>query len=271
MRRTPGEHYHITTVAFYSFDTLSPCPLLPFFLFLSPPFPPPLPPLLSQVDTCVRSHPLSGPAPPFVGRLLSTALRLPQEIVQVHTQIVLASVERFGSCTTIFRFGCLKARAIVLSYWPLDGWCSLPQVHRGILLSLTHTHTHSSCMSDPLPEIQCLVQRLSDSFLKAAPQVSHLSTPKKGTSYLTLCSFSHLHLRYTIFFSFQKVGPIPNQFPELRLHLSVSLYYKLLGAIIHDEESKNVDFGQLQACAYQTLSNSQFISLCVSIADNAGV
>lgn len=67
------------------------------------------------------------------------------------------------------------------------------------------------------------------------------------------------------------MGSIPNQFPELRLHLSVSLYYKLLGAIIHDEESKNVDFGQLQACAYQTLSTSQFISLCVSIADNAGV
>lgn len=60
------------------------------------------------------------------------------------------------------------------------------------------------------------------------------------------------------------MGSIPNQFPELRLHLSVSLYYKLLGAIIHDEESKNVDFGQLQACAYQTLSTSQFISLCVS-------
>lgn len=71
--------------------------------------------------------------------------------------------------------------------------------------------------------------------------------------------------------SSQKVGPFPNQFPELRLHLSVSLYYKLLGAIIHDEETKNMDFGQLQACACQTLSDSQFISLCVSTADHAGV
>ena len=129
--------------------------------------------------------------------------------------------------------------------------------------SLSLTHTHSSCMSDPLPEIQCRVQRLSDSFLKAAPQVS-LHQRRDPALSLSAHSHTYLHLHYTISFSFQKVGSIPNQFPELRLHLSVSLYYKLLGAIIHDEESKNVDFGQLQACAYQTLSTSQFISLCVS-------
>ena len=52
-----------------------------------------------------------------------------------------------------------------------------------LCLLLSRTHTHSSCMSDPLPEIQCRVQKLSDSFLKAAPQVSHLSTSKKDTSY----------------------------------------------------------------------------------------
>lgn len=81
--------------------------------------------------------------------------------------------------------------------------CSLPQVHRAILLclllSLSHTHTHSSCMSDPLPEIQCRVQRLSDSFLKSAPQVSHLSTSKHGPSSLLILTFTFI---FTILSSF---------------------------------------------------------------------
>lgn len=83
-------------------------------------------------------------------------------------------------------------------------------------VSSSHVHTHSSCMSDPLPEIQCRVQKLSDSFLKAAPQVSpsvyikegyQLSTAYHSLCYLTLCSLSLPLRRWALFpTSFQSCG-----------------------------------------------------------------
>jgi len=93
-----------------------------------------------------------------------------------------------------------------------------------------HTHTHSSCTSNPLPEIESRVQALSEHFLKDAPL-------KEG----------------------------PSQFAELRLHLSVSLYYKLLAAIVRDEENKNPDIGQLQTMLEYELLHKSLFALCVEI------
>ena len=38
----------------------------------------------------------------------------------------------------------------------------------------------------------------------------------------------------------------PSNFAKKRLHLSLSLYYKLLDAIMRDEEKKNQDLASLQ-------------------------
>ena len=38
----------------------------------------------------------------------------------------------------------------------------------------------------------------------------------------------------------------PSSFAQRHLHLAVTLYYKLLDAIMRDEERKNPDFGSLQ-------------------------
>ena len=152
-------------------------------------------------------------------------------------------------------------------------YITLPRLHKNVQppLSppLTYTHTQflhvRSFTRDSVPSAKTQWQ-FSQGRSTSKPPVYIKEGYQLSTAYHLLC-----YLTLYLVSSSQKVGPFPNQFPELRLHLSVSLYYKLLGAIIHDEESKNVDFGQLQACGCQTLSDSQFISLCVSTADHAGV
>lgn len=52
----------------------------------------------------------------------------------------------------------------------------------------------------------------------------------------------------------------------MRLHLAKALFYKLLDAIMRDEdEKKNQDFGALQNILEYTLFHKSLFSLCVEI------
>ena len=44
----------------------------------------------------------------------------------------------------------------------------------------------------------------------------------------------------------QEGESMPSSFAQRHIHLTVTLYYKLLDAIMKDEERKNPDFGALQ-------------------------
>ena len=59
------------------------------------------------------------------------------------------------------------------------------------------------------------------------------------------CARTHTHTHTHL----QEGESQPSSFAQRHLHLAVTLYYKLLDAIMRDEERKNPDFGSLQVCA----------------------
>ena len=61
-------------------------------------------------------------------------------------------------------------------------------------------------------------------------------------------TLSHTHTHTHTHTHLQEGESQPSSFAQRHLHLAVTLYYKLLDAIMRDEERKNPDFGSLQVC-----------------------